>query len=419
MADTEANRNQSTERAGTIKSLTSILKPPKLKIKRQHLARYSWLPDVFRYEGSTIPIIAGPVLTVTIFASIVAYLDAQGKAISLTNNVVPLLSVVVGLILVFRNSTSYDRWAEGRRDFSIMTANIRNLGRSIWITVNLPDDAEATARYVRSLPVYLQMPHLARAPSDTSSSTAHQIASAQNLGVADHLRQEKIRVIKLLVAFAIATKHHLRNEPGLDYEDYSGLIPPEIYRDESSGWERTTSPQDENFPTSTRTPAHSISQPGSKSRFNPLRRAATATTPLLADSQRATVTFHAYPERHPMALPLMWPDTYTTFKRLGCLDPVGPAMHNGMQALLQSMVDQLTSMERVSTTPIPRSCKSWSFLKAILMRAYIDSIHLKQAVTAFLFTLELRELRTRFKVRSGMIRMTIHLTNFVRNYERR
>ncbi|CAG7846067.1 SubName: Full=Uncharacterized protein {ECO:0000313/EMBL:CCA66866.1} [Serendipita indica DSM 11827] len=365
MADTEANRNQSTERAGTIKSLTSILK--------------------------TIPIIAGPVLTVTIFASIVAYLDAQGKAISLTNNVVPLLSVVVGLILVFRNSTSYDRWAEGRRDFSIMTANIRNLGRSIWITVNLPDDAEATARYVRSLPVYLQMPHLARAPSDTSSSTAHQIASAQNLGVADHLRQEKIRVIKLLVAFAIATKHHLRNEPGLDYEDYSGLIPPEIYRDESSGWERTTSPQDENFPTSTRTPAHSISQPGSKSRFNPLRRAATATTPLLADSQRATVTFHAYPERHPMALPLIISAEIARylykFKRLGCLDPVGPAMHNGMQALLQSMVDQLTSMERVSTTPIPRSCKSWSFLKAILMRAYIDSIHLKQAVTAFLFTL--------------------------------
>jgi hypothetical protein len=33
---------------------------------------------------------------------IIAYLDAKGNKIKLTNNVVPLLSVVVGLILVFR-----------------------------------------------------------------------------------------------------------------------------------------------------------------------------------------------------------------------------------------------------------------------------------------------------------------------------
>jgi hypothetical protein len=46
--------------------------------------------------------ITGPVLTVTIFAVIIAYLHDKDPRINLTNNVVPLLSVVVGLILVFR-----------------------------------------------------------------------------------------------------------------------------------------------------------------------------------------------------------------------------------------------------------------------------------------------------------------------------
>ncbi|KAG9041881.1 hypothetical protein FS842_002408, partial [Serendipita sp. 407] len=198
MADTEANRN--IERTGTLKSLTSILKPPKIKIKRKHLARYSWLPDVFRYDGSIIKNIAGPVFTVTIFASFVAYLDNQGTRIQLTNNVVPLLSVVVGLILVFRNSTSYDRWAEGRRDFGTMTSAIRNLSRNVWISVNLPEKEEDALKYMRSISTQSQSQH------PTSSSTAQHIASARNLWIADHLRNEKIRFMKLLVAFAIATK---------------------------------------------------------------------------------------------------------------------------------------------------------------------------------------------------------------------
>ena len=50
--------------------------------------------------------ITGPVLTVTIFAVIIAYLHDKDPRINLTNNVVPLLSVVVGLILVFRYASA-------------------------------------------------------------------------------------------------------------------------------------------------------------------------------------------------------------------------------------------------------------------------------------------------------------------------
>lgn len=84
------------------------------RIKRKYLRKYSWLPDVLRINGSIIGRIFGPVLTVTIFATLVAYAWSKGKRVVLTNSVVPLLSVVVGLILVFRNGSSYDRFWEGR-----------------------------------------------------------------------------------------------------------------------------------------------------------------------------------------------------------------------------------------------------------------------------------------------------------------
>ena len=84
--------------------------------------KYSWLPDVLRLKGSVryipcctmrifehleqiVPRIVGPVLTVTIFATAAAYAWSKGYDISLTNSVVPLLSVVVStahVTLLFR-----------------------------------------------------------------------------------------------------------------------------------------------------------------------------------------------------------------------------------------------------------------------------------------------------------------------------
>jgi len=60
-----------------------------------------------------------------------------------------------------------------------------------------------------------------------------------------------------------------------------------------------------------------------------------------------------------------------SFKREGLLETVGPAGSNAMQQLVQGMVDQLSGMERIVNTPIPKSY----------------SIHLKQCVTMYLFSL--------------------------------
>jgi len=84
---------------------------------------------------------------------------------------------------------------------------IRNLSRNIWTVVQLPSEhPESIARYTSSLLSHFEKTQLARTTSGSSSDAVHYAATVQNLGVAEHLKNEKIRTIKLLIAFAFATK---------------------------------------------------------------------------------------------------------------------------------------------------------------------------------------------------------------------
>ncbi|OAD01202.1 hypothetical protein MUCCIDRAFT_145567, partial [Mucor lusitanicus CBS 277.49] len=91
------------------------------------------------------------------------------------------LSVVLGLLLAFRANTSYARYYEGRQLWQDLASNTRNLARLIWCSI----------------------------PERTQN---------------DHL--EKMRCMKLLLAFAVSTKHYLRREYGIDYYDLDYLLPP-------------------------------------------------------------------------------------------------------------------------------------------------------------------------------------------------
>ncbi|KAG0171464.1 hypothetical protein DFQ28_005140 [Apophysomyces sp. BC1034] len=95
--------------------------------------------------------------------------------------IVGTVSVALGLLLAFRVNTAYDRYWEGRKLIQTVMATIRNLSRQVWI--NIPEETET-----------------------------------------DHL--EKMRCVKLLLAFMVATKHHLRHEYGIDYYDLEVLLPP-------------------------------------------------------------------------------------------------------------------------------------------------------------------------------------------------
>ncbi|KAH7889753.1 Bestrophin/UPF0187 [Phlebopus sp. FC_14] len=296
-------------------------------LKRKHLRKYSWLPDVLRVKGSIIARIFGPVLTVTIFATLVAYAWSKGKRVALTNSVVPLLSVVVGLILVFRNGTSYDRFWEGRKCFSTVTSNVRNLSRLIWIFVCLPPTEDDPGHIKGKTPI-------------TSLTPAE-------------LRRQKVEVLQFCVSFPYALKHYLRGEDGMDYDDLPRVLPPHFTRPTPDATKRIQRKRSKK----------NVQNPGS-------------TTPLLGSSHQ-TVEFHPYADQLSTPLPLIiaheLSGAVARFKREGLLENVGPAGMNAMNGLIQSMVDQMTSMERVANTPIPAPY----------------AIHLKQCVTLYLFALPL------------------------------
>lgn len=84
---------------------------------------------------------------------------------TITTNIV--FSLILGLLLVFRTNTAYDRFWEGRKAWGTLVVNIRSLARQIHTAV--------------------------AAESETD-------------------KIEKNQQLKLLVAFAIATKLHLRRE---------------------------------------------------------------------------------------------------------------------------------------------------------------------------------------------------------------
>ncbi|KIJ27858.1 hypothetical protein M422DRAFT_215649 [Sphaerobolus stellatus SS14] len=325
-----------------VNSLAETIKKP-LKISSTGLRKYSWLPDVLRIRGSVLTRIIGPVLTVTIFATIIAVLFEKGYDVTLTNSVTPLLAVVVGLLLVFRNSTSYDRYYEGRKDFGAMMSTIRNLSRLIWVNVN-----------------HTATPGL-------SSSTTSAASDDKTLLTSSNLLNEKVKTLKLLLSYAFSVKHHLRGEDGVDWPDYKDVLPPSFTRFDQIGYDRTVT--------------RSYSSVSLRGRNKKTRVAAAqiiaetgSSTPLLTDSYH-TVEFHPYPDHLSLPLPMVIAHEVTRllykFKRSGYLEVVGPAGTNAMMQLCASLSDQLTAMERIANTPIP------SFY----------GVHLKQCVTLYLCAL--------------------------------
>jgi ion channel-forming bestrophin family protein len=77
-----------------------------------------------------------PVTLHTLFAALVVYVDTYllHNLLGLPGTtVVPSLSIVVGLVLVFRNQTSYDRFWDGRNCLAGIQASIRNIARTILV----------------------------------------------------------------------------------------------------------------------------------------------------------------------------------------------------------------------------------------------------------------------------------------------
>lgn len=137
-----------------------------------------WFNLAFKLQGSVAPKILPRVIVFAGFAfgvSLLHYYEPQlplNLIGDLTNNVV--FNLVLGLLLVFRTNTAYDRYWEGRKAWGILVVNIRNLSRLMQIAIQSSEEQS---------------------------------------------QQQKEKAIKLLTAFAIATKLFLRSEAIADELD--------------------------------------------------------------------------------------------------------------------------------------------------------------------------------------------------------
>ncbi|KAG8930424.1 hypothetical protein FRC01_002792 [Tulasnella sp. 417] len=280
--------------------------------------------------------------------------------------------------------TEANRMTLGRKDFGAMTSTVRNFSRIIWI---------------QTVP-----------PPPVKKDDSHLSIGAPEY-VAD-IKAEKTYLIKLLLSFVYATVHHLRGETGVDYEDYEGILPEQFtYRSSNVSKFMDTNTLFNRYAayssigggiaaqvlSQNRRPSSSgrrLSHSSSAHEAQQVR--SVPSVAIMSDDEAPTPTNGNASERTPLVahtavdlgspvdsgaaaaylpLPLVLAHEITKtiydFKKKGYIEVGGPAGYNTMNTMVNSMVDQLTNLERVATTPIPTSY----------------GIHLKQCVTLYLFSL--------------------------------
>ncbi len=126
-----------------------------------------WLGLAVQLYGSVVPAVLPRTLFCALLGILVSGLHELGLPLVLPSSVAFGPNLVLSLMLVFRTNTAYERFWEGRKAWESLVNEVRNLARLVWVAI-----AE-------------------KQPSD---------------------REEKIKILYLLPAFAIAVKQHLRQE---------------------------------------------------------------------------------------------------------------------------------------------------------------------------------------------------------------
>ncbi|MGF1566506.1 MAG: bestrophin family protein [Nodosilinea sp.] len=115
-----------------------------------------WLRAMFRLRGSVVPAVLPRTLLCSLFALVITGLHAKGWGLSfpILGSVVP--SIVLGLLLVFRTNTAYERFWEGRKLWGNVINQTRNLARQMWVAIqeHQPTDHEVKVAAMRLLPAF-------------------------------------------------------------------------------------------------------------------------------------------------------------------------------------------------------------------------------------------------------------------------
>jgi putative membrane protein len=310
-------------------------------------------PDIFHMRGSVIVAIIPIVFISTVISTAVTvlYIVFDKKNITLPDSIIGSVAVVVGLLLAFRTNNAYDRYYEGRKLFGGLCTQIRNASRLTWVGVKEYQN-----------------------PQD---------------------RNEKLATTKLLLAFAVAVKHHLRLEFGTEWFDLEDLLPDGFQMaafDGNAGQENTdlggggeedhrddpNHPDNRDLPPS-ETPTIVVHSGNHRHHGLPHKKAAIRS--LAGSWSQTSIYFNNGRLKDDcqldasMSLPLEIVFHLGAYYDKQVLDTENPringAVFGAISGSLNTLIDILGSLERIGNTPIP----------------FAYRIHLKQAVTIYVWVL--------------------------------
>ncbi|KAJ4474478.1 Bestrophin, RFP-TM, chloride channel-domain-containing protein [Lentinula aciculospora] len=124
------------------------------------------------------------------WATLVCVLNAQGHRVIIQPTLLTVTGTVLGFVISYRTTSSFERYNEGRRLWSQLVLASRTFARTVWF--HIPD------------------------PPATETESAEVLKAKAMI--------EKKTVINLIEAFSVAVKHYLRGEDGIYYEDLYYLV---------------------------------------------------------------------------------------------------------------------------------------------------------------------------------------------------
>lgn len=90
---------------------------------------HSWMSHLFDIKGSMVREVLGRVLTCVTWSAVVVVFHKTVHPLGVPSTVHSLVGVALGLLLVFRTNSSYDRFWEGRKLWGAIVNDCRNLAR--------------------------------------------------------------------------------------------------------------------------------------------------------------------------------------------------------------------------------------------------------------------------------------------------
>ncbi|GAA5911496.1 uncharacterized protein JCM6883_005777 [Sporobolomyces salmoneus] len=258
----------------------------------------------------------------TLWAAVVYFLNLWGlmPGVSSAGSLVGILSMVTGLLVSFRCSTSYDRWYEGRRTWAAIQSTTRNMLRVL----------------VFALPP----------PSGSPLTNSDDVHSRQSKTVQE--------VCSLVCAFPFACMYRLRDQSGVSHPELRQLLPEQLLesfrstpleaRRPSIGSTSSASFVDHSTAAEEERAISGLNAPPSATRFIPFALPTGEPSNLPLSLIRAS---HAYLNAYHS----------TPMSTKGQPSETSPAIdavtYGTCVGYLKDFSDQLTALERIRDTPIP------------------------------------------------------------------